>query len=252
VRSYIATDRENFLEREASGLKGAYRENPYGGGYYGLLEDLGRDMETRMIRAWHYTRLTDAEVEEMRTTGIYLSTLDATRRRLEAQVTAGEFSAEIAGALFQASPFHHPEEVKPRSNKFWMTSHPVEIGDGGVRLLLGNWGGESVYFWLEDPQLKKAVAEIGKPRVVEIAVPLNATGGAYVAGRAVVATFALSLGSRPDFRAFDLYTNRALGPDAILTVHTEGEAVFTEIGKGYPINFSRAVAYTSDSPSFCP
>jgi hypothetical protein len=132
VRKYIVTDREIFLEREAAALKAAYRTNPYAETYYRFLEDLGRDMETRTIRAWHYTRLTDAEVEQLRTIGIALSSLDATRRRLEAQVAAGVISDEIANALFAASPFQHSEQVGPRSDKFWLTSHPVEIGDSGV------------------------------------------------------------------------------------------------------------------------
>jgi hypothetical protein len=238
VRKYIVTDREIFLEREAAALKAAYRTNPYAETYYRFLEDLGRDMETRTIRAWHYTRLTDAEVEQLRTIGIALSSLDATRRRLEAQVAAGVISDEIVNALFAASPFQHSEQVGPRSDKFWLTSHPVEIGDSGVTLLLANWGGEAVYFWLNDAQLQAAVASIGKPRVIEVAVPLEATRHAYLAGKAVVAAFARSLGCRPDFRAFDLYTARVLGPDAILAVHTEGEATFVEIGKAYPEKFS--------------
>jgi hypothetical protein len=45
LRNYIATDQEIFLEREASGLRGAYRTNPYEGNYCGWLEDRGRDME---------------------------------------------------------------------------------------------------------------------------------------------------------------------------------------------------------------
>jgi hypothetical protein len=89
-----------------------------------------------------------------------------------------------------------------------------------------------------DAQLKAAVAGIGKPRVIEVAVPLDATRHAYVAGKAVVAAFARSLGSRPDFRAFHLYAARALGPDAVLAVHTDGEGAFAEIGKAYPDNFS--------------
>jgi hypothetical protein len=238
VRNYIATDREIFLEREASGLRPAYRSSPHSENYHSLLEDLGGAMETRTIRAWHYTRLTDAEVEALRTTGINPSSLDATRRRLGAQVAAGKISADTAEALYAASPFHHSEQVAPRSGKFWMTSHPVEIGDGGVTLLLRNWGGESVYFWLNDAQLKAEVASVGKSRVVEVAVPLDATNHAYLAGKAVVATFARSLGCVPDFGAFDLYAARALGPDAVRKVHTEGEAAFPEIGKTYPREFS--------------
>lgn len=132
---YVATERE-ILESEASGRGPAYRSNPHSESFHRLLGDLGQDMETRTIRAWHYTRLTDAEVEAMRTTGINLSSLDAIRRRLDALVAATEISSNTADALYAASPFHYPEQIGPRSNKFWMTSHPVEIGDGRVTLLL--------------------------------------------------------------------------------------------------------------------
>jgi hypothetical protein len=142
VHNYTATDR-GILESEASGLRPAYRSNPHSESYHRLLEDLDRDMETRTIRAWHYTRLTDTEVEAMRTTGINLSSLGAIRQRLDVQVAAREISADTADALYAASPFHDPEQIGPRSDKFWMTSHPVEIGDGRVTLLLGNWGGEA-------------------------------------------------------------------------------------------------------------
>jgi hypothetical protein len=137
--------------------------------------------------------LTDAEVEGMRTTGINLSSLDAIRQRLDVQIAARD-SADTADALYAASPFHHPEQIGLRSDKFWMMSHPVEIGDGRVTLLLGNWGGEAAYVWLNDAQLKTAVASIGKTRVIEVAVPLDATNRRYLAGKAVVATFARSLG----------------------------------------------------------
>lgn len=62
VRNYIVTDREIFLEREASGLRVPYRTNPHAESYGRFLEDLDPLMKTRTIRAWHYTRLTDTEV----------------------------------------------------------------------------------------------------------------------------------------------------------------------------------------------
>jgi hypothetical protein len=238
IRNYIVTERNNFLEREASDRRGPYPTNPYAASYLRFLEDVGRDMEARTIRAWHYTRLTDAETDTLRNTGIYASTLETIRRRLDAQVAAGVFSAEIADALFAQSPFHHDEQSGPRSNKFWMTSHPVGIEHSGVTLLLGNWGGEAVYFWLKDAMLEELVAGIGKPRVIEMAVPLDATRHAYSASRAIVATFGRTLGCVPDDTGgFDLYATRSLGPQAVLAIHTEGEAVFAEIAKGYPAEF---------------
>jgi hypothetical protein len=107
VRNYIVTNRE-ILESEASGLTLVYRSNSYSQSYHRLLEQVDRDMETRTIRAWHYTRLTDAEFEAMQTTGIKLSSLEAIRQRFNMQVAAKEISADTADALYAASPFHHP------------------------------------------------------------------------------------------------------------------------------------------------
>jgi hypothetical protein len=236
IRDSMLTDRQLYLEREASYHKGPYRTNPHKANFLNLVEEVGRDMEARTIRAWHYTRLTDAEVERIRSIGVYPSTLEALRQRLDAAVAAGLFTVETAAALFAASPFH--EQLEERSNKFWMTSHPVAINDSCVTLLLGNWGGESVYFWLQDASLRELVRNTGIPRVLEMAVPLDATGRAYWAGGAVVATFGRTLGYEPDLQAFDLYSTRALGPESVIAVHSQGEPNFARLAQGYPPGFS--------------
>ena len=105
---------------------------------------------------------------------IYPSTLDTIRRRLNARVAAGDFTAEAAEKLFAASQFQNTSQAEARSNKFWMTSHPIPHDDSGVELLLGNWGGEGVYFWLQDTMLENIVAQIGKPHVLELeSGPIN-------------------------------------------------------------------------------
>jgi hypothetical protein len=226
IRNYLMIDRSEAFDRHIT-------TNPYGMDYIEFMEEVGRDMQARTIRAWHYTRLTDAEVDIIRRDGIYLSTLETFRRRLDAQVAARVFSVEVADALFAASPFHAQLDV--RSNKFCMTSHPVATDD--MTLLLGNWGGESAYFWLKDPTLSELVASIGVPRVLEIAVPLDATPHASRAGQDVLATFERTLGYKPDVEAFDLYSIRALGPEAVIAVHSEGERDFAMLAKGYPAAF---------------
>jgi len=40
------------------------------------------------IRAWHYTRLTDDETALLQAGGVYISNLEAIRRRLDVQVFA--------------------------------------------------------------------------------------------------------------------------------------------------------------------
>jgi hypothetical protein len=59
-----------------------------------------------------------------------------------------------------------------------------------------------------------------------------------------VATFGRTLGCDPGTGAFDLYATRSLGAEAVLAIHTEGEAVFAGIAKRYPAEFFRAVGQT--------
>lgn len=236
IRSYLETSRRQYLEREASDHTRPYPTNPYGSGYVDFVDGLVPCMAERWIRAWHYTRLTESEVAALRRDGVHMSDLAVIRRRLDAQIAAGTVSPEIADALFAGSPFHS-EQLGSRSNKFWMVSHPRDIKDGGVQVLLESWGGEGVYFWQRDPSLQALLKVIGRPRVVEFAVPLAATNHAYCAGRAVVATYARALGCRADSGAFDLYVHRPLGPEAILAVHSDGDPSFTAMARGYPASF---------------
>ena len=107
--------------------------------------------------------MTDAEVDTLRCDGIHLSTLDSVRARLAAQVAAGTFTQNIADQLFTDSPFQS-NQLGARSAKFWMVSHPVDVKDSGVELLLESWGGEAVYFWQRDVMLQEMLTQIGRPR----------------------------------------------------------------------------------------
>lgn len=236
VRDYMITSSRQCLEREASDRKMPYPGNPYAGEFNWVTERIMRLMEARTIRAWHYTRMTDAEIGALRQRGIYLSTLDNIRLRFAAQVAAGVFSQEIADRLFADSPYQS-DQRDSRSNKFWMVSHPVDIEDGSVELLLERWGGEAAYFCQQDPSLQDLLKRIGRPRVLEIAMPLVHSDHGLSAAEAVVATFGRTLGCRPDQHVFDLYTYQPLGAAHILGVHSEGEPNFGTMARGYPVGF---------------
>lgn len=236
IHGYMLTSRRQWLEREASDRTMPYPENPYAGEFLRAKEHIMRLMEARTIRAWHYTRMTDEETDALRQDGIYPSTLINIRSRFAAQVAAGVFSQEIADRLFADSPYQSNQRDS-RSNKFWMVSHPIEIENGDVELLLKSWGGEAAYFWQQDPSLQNLLTRIGKLRVLEITVPLVHSRHSYSAAEAVVSTFGRTLGCRPDKHAFDLYTYRPLGPAHILCVHSEGELNFIAMARGYPAGF---------------
>nr|WP_314121564.1 hypothetical protein [uncultured Brevundimonas sp.] len=233
LRDYHTTARENLIQREMSDHTGAYPDNPFAGDHIDLTERLMPVMAQRTIRGWHYTRMTDGEVDRLLTEGIGLPSSKTIRARLNAQVAAGAFTAETADALHAASPFERGQDAI-RSGRFWMVSHPRDIEDGGVELLLGNWGGEGVYFWLSDPDHTALVATIGRPRILEVAAPLSKSPHAFSAAEAVTAAFARSIGCTPEAKVFDLYVTAPLPPSAVLAVHTAGEARFEAVARNYP------------------
>jgi hypothetical protein len=238
LRDYALTETRQFLEREAAGGWVPHKSNAYAERRNYFLERVIMPMmEERTLRAWHHTRLTDNETALLKSEGIHVSSLETIRRRLDVQVSAGLPTGEQADALYAASPFRQRGET--RSGKFWMTAYPrATRGDSGVDLLFQHWGGEGVYFWLEKhPELVELVKKMGRPRAIELAVPLRVTRAAYSAAQSVVATLVRTLGGEPDWADFDLYTMSALGPESVLQIHTEGEPDFAALAHGYPAGF---------------
>ena len=236
VVDYFARDHAIFLAHDLGREPGRdllRPDNEHADALQDLREEIGRFMAQRTIRAWHYTRLTDGEVRTLRQDGVHLSTPDTLDRRLRAVVSAGGLTDAQAQALFAASPFHSTQK-EARSGKFWMTSHPIAVDDGGVEPLLAHWGGEVASMWTKDEALLAPLARIGQPRILEVAVPLTSTRHSYSAGEAVVATFARAQGAIPSKQAFDLYAREPLSAAAILAVHTDGELGFLAMGRGHP------------------
>lgn len=239
VRVYFDTDHDIFLFHDLGHGPDHFMpraENTHAGKYYKLLDAVGELMASRTIRAFHYTRLTDEEVIDLRRSGIHLSTPETLRLRLDTLVATGCLSADTANRLYDASPFHS-DQRDGRSGKFWMASHPIAIDDGGVKPLMERWGGEVASFFVGDLALSAPLSRLGKARIIEIATPLGATRHTYAASKAVVATFGRSLGAIPDKFDFDLYVNTPLPANTVLTVHTEGEATFVAMGRTYPADF---------------
>jgi hypothetical protein len=237
IQDYLETFHRQSREREASIRLMAHPDNPHADAYLALKERLMGIMASRTIRAWHYTRLTGDEVHRVRQNGVHLSTLKTIRARFARQVAAGFITKEVAERLFADSPFQS-DQHSVRTGKFWMVSNPIMTTSSAVKPLLARWGGEATYFWQQDPELKLLLTTIGVPRVLEIAMPLANSRHNYQAAEVVVATYARTLGLRPDGGSFDLYSQSALGPAAILDVHSEGDESFTQLARGYPAEYS--------------
>ncbi len=87
VRNYYDTELELFREREAFPDRLLPPSNSYTGAFLRLADAINPMMQSRTIRAWHYTRMTDAEVEALARQGIELSTVATLRGRLDLRRT---------------------------------------------------------------------------------------------------------------------------------------------------------------------
>jgi len=239
LSSYFERDHQIFLSHDLG--RGPDRsilrpDNIYAADFLALQTEIAGIMSARVIRAFHYSRLREEEVEGLLANGVRLSTPQFLQTRLDAAVDANALTKTDARKLYAESPFHS-DQLEARSGKFWMASHPIAKDDSGVAPLLERWGGEVAAMWINDSSLVARLQSLGSPRVVELAVPLVATRHCWEAGKAVMASFARSRGAIPGKFAFDLYTERDLSASAILAVHSENSASFIGIGKSYPPGF---------------
>ena len=239
VVDYFRTDHQIFMAHDLGRGNGRSRlrpDNPHARAFQAFRGGADRRHGGACNPGWHYTGMTDAEINVLRRDGPHLSTPATLRRRLNALVAAGNLSTSQADTLYAASPFHTSQRAS-RQGKFWMVSHPIAIDDGGVEPVMAHWGGEVASMFMKEEALLAPLANIGRPRIIELAVPLAATNNAYSAVEAVVATLAGAHGAFPDTHAFHPYAHTLLGGAAIRNVHTEGEASFAVMGRGHPAGF---------------
>lgn len=70
IRDYMIASRRQSREHGASDHRMPCPENPNAGEFLSVKEHIMRLMEARTMRAWHYTRMTDAEIDDLRQKGI--------------------------------------------------------------------------------------------------------------------------------------------------------------------------------------
>lgn len=183
------------------------------------------------IRAWHYARLLDHEVEAMKKR-LAPSSLDFLQQRLSALIGMGLLTQEEAATVFKSSPFHSQESS--RTGKLWVVTVPLHFSDGGVSPLLGSWGGESAYFWLSDVSLSAKLKSLGSPRVLEIETALSDSFNAFRASGTVLEAWAKRLGAPVVPTGCDLAIENCLSNAKLVRSHTEGDSTFSAVAKAYP------------------
>lgn len=193
-------------------------------------------LKNSRIRVWHYTRLTDDEVDMMRQK-LIPSSLGYLRLRLDSLVSNGLLTNEESELVFNQSPFH--KQDKSRSSMLWSITTPLPFDDSGVSPLLESWGGESAYFWLSDEIVKTKLKKIGLPRVIEIETALSDGLNAYLVSETVLEAWAKKLGVSVAPSGTDLAINESIEKATVVKVHKAGQSSFDALAKTYPENVNK-------------
>lgn len=235
INAYHERDAELEVDRRAGGMKYLTERNPFGDAYMLFRERLTELFKARTVRCWHYTRLTDDEIADIRIHGVVPGSIASMEARVARQVEAGRLSAADQAAISAGSPLRNAEQAQARQGMFWVTDRALHPSDSGVELLLGHWGGEVVYFWQQDETLINRLQRLGTPVVLELAVPVALTKRASSFADSALSSVVEALGHRPHIRGIDAYLTMPLGPQGIIAVHTPADSTFHSLGMGRPI-----------------
>lgn len=134
-------------------------------------------LEGRPVRAYHCTRLLDAEVDDVRERG--LAALD------EELVVRKITSAHAAGALTEAEcdylSQHHLYAVgntTGRPGKVCVLIGRIALDeDGGLDRLLTLWGGEAIFWGHDRTPMAERLKELGRPTVVAMDLDFSGRSG---------------------------------------------------------------------------
>ncbi len=219
IRAYHENDARLEADRHSGGLKYIHEPNPAGPAYLRLREELSDLMRSRTVRCWHYTRLTEEEVEAIRDHGVFPGSLESMVDRVRRQVEAGRLSKAEQDAILAASPLRCSGHAQSRLGRFWVTDRALASTNDGVEPLLSHWGGEVVYFHLEDEALIARVQGIGRPVILELAVPVALTEHAFGFAESALSSVTEALGYPPQLRGIDAYLTQPLGPEGVIAIY---------------------------------
>lgn len=123
------------------------------------------------MRGYHCTRLTEAEIQTILSSGMSLPNLTMLHKRITDVVAAGMLEAAVAQRLLN----HNQANDANRTGTIWFCFFPPHIaGQWGIERFFRSWGGEALYNSHEyDPITGPVLARIGIPCIIEALVPIE-------------------------------------------------------------------------------
>lgn len=140
-------------------------------------EDQVRSLTSGLsLRAYHATRLLDHEHQMISEQGLRVFSRDLFEQRIHAAYTQGAISEaehlQLLDAHMYATGEQHTRGHREGKVCVILSEHACEDSPSGLRPLLSTWGGEGIYFSARGVHMQKLLRVLGKPAMVEVAVPI--------------------------------------------------------------------------------
>ena len=159
------------------------------------LPHLRRLLQPCSLLGWHCSRLSNAEIDSIRSNGMELPNREMLARRIDAVVQDGLVSDQVAKILKS----ENQADDLGRAGMLWFCfSPPRGAGESGISRFFRHWGGEALYNSHENNRMTSPIlARIGTPCLVEAAVPFSSLPEVLGPEDAIVRTFLIYRGLLP-------------------------------------------------------
>ena len=177
---------------------------------------------------YHCTRLTAAEICQIRANGMVTLSPDHLVARVRSRIEAGEIPEALGRRLID----DHGAGIDARRGKLWFVAGKSSLKDeSGLYRLFRHWGGEGVYVGHErDPELGPLLRTIGEPCIVAAALPLSRLTVNGDLGEHFYAAYMRTRGVRTEHAPeFEGYLGEPLSPHRIVDVIRYGDPRFEEL-----------------------
>lgn len=135
------------------------------------------------LQGFHCTRLSEYEVNLVRTSGLKLLNRDFLCERIDRLVADSTISAEVAEKL----KFKNLAGDSKREGRLWFCFYePHLAGEVGINSFFRFWGGEALYKSHENDPFGNVLTQIGTPCVIKARVPISFLASAKYPDSAMV------------------------------------------------------------------
>jgi len=175
VLTYLQRNSDLFRAWEEQRLGSAATGSVSGADYDRALVGLRDVLNNHALHGYHCARLTPAEIDHIRSTGMQLPNAAILRRRIEVVRDAGLVDDEIAAQLTEKNQAGDSNSA----NRIWFCFFPPhQAGQSGIESLLRYWGGEALYNSHDTHPIRgPLLARLGMPCLVEADVPIESLRG---------------------------------------------------------------------------